>query len=158
MKIHITKSKAEGLTSLAAFDTCLLNMGIGNQNLVYLSSIIPPDSEIIEGKAEFDDSHFGNKLYCVMAQKRVTIRNRQAWAGIGWVQDEKTGKGLFVEHTGHSSDEVQQDINNTLNNMIKNRPDTNWSRIHMMIEGIQCGDKPVCAMVAAVYQSEAWSK
>lgn len=156
MKIHIAKSRAEGLTALAAFDSCLLNMGIGNQNLVYLSSIIPPGSEVIRSKAQFDDSHFGNKLYCVMAQKRVTIRNRQAWAGIGWVQDKKTGKGLFVEHTGHSEDEVQQDINNTLANMKQSRPDVDWGEISMVMEGIQCGDKPVCAMVAAVYKSEGW--
>lgn len=156
MKIHITKSKAEGLTALAAFDTCLLNMGIGNQNLIYLSSIIPPNSEIILDKAEFDDSHFGNKLYCVMAQKRVTIRNRQAWAAVGWVQDSQSGKGLFVEHTGHSEDEVQQDVTNTLTNMMQKRPETEWGKIQMVMEGIQCGDKPVCAMVAAVYKSEGW--
>lgn len=156
MKIHITKAKADGLTSLAAFDSCLLEMGIGNQNLIYLSSIIPPGSEIVLEKAQFDDSHFGNKLYCVMAQKRVTIRNRQAWAGIGWVQDKNTGKGLFVEHTGHSEDEIQQDIHNTLTNMIRSRSDVEWSEINMVIEGIQCGDKPVCAMVAAVYKSESW--
>lgn len=131
-------------------------MGIGNQNLIYLSSIIPPNSEVIRSKAEFDDSHFGNRLYCVMAQKRVTIRNRQAWAGIGWVQDKKTGKGLFVEHTGHSEDEVQQDINNTLANMKQSRPDVDWGETHMVMEGIQCGDKPVCAMVAAVYRSITW--
>lgn len=141
---------------MAAFDSCLLKNGIGNQNLIYLSSIIPPGSEIIQGKPDFNESHFGNKLYCVMAQKRVTVRNRQAWAGIGWVQDKKTSKGLFVEHTGHSSDEVQQDIHNTLTNMIQSRPEIEWVAPEMVIEGTQCGQRPICAMVVAVYKSENW--
>jgi len=34
---------SEGYTSLNAFDGCLMNAGIGNTNLIRLSSIIPPN-------------------------------------------------------------------------------------------------------------------
>ncbi len=155
MEISITKASAKGPTALAAFDTCLLKMGIGNQNLIYLSSIIPPNSTLVRKKAHFNN-HFGNRLYVVMAQQRVIERHKQAWAGIGWVQDSKTKKGLFVEHHGFSHDQVTQDIHNTLEEMMKNRPDDNWGEIHMEVEGVVCGDEPVCACVAAVYQSEGW--
>lgn len=52
--------------------------------------------------------------------------------------------------------QAQQDINNTLENMVKSRPDGDWSPIHMEIEGTICGNKPVCAMVVAAYQSVGW--
>lgn len=156
MNIYVSKATAKGPTALAAFDDCLLQNGVGNQNLIYLSSIIPPGSKIVVGKPEFDDSHWGNKLYTVMAQQRETIRHRQAWAGIGWVMDTKNDRGLFVEHEGHSEDEVQQDIAKSLTNMMEKRPRGEWTEIQMQLAGTICGDDPVCAMVVAVFQSQPW--
>ncbi len=157
MEINIVSATAKGPTALAAFDTALLKAGIANQNLIYLSSIIPPGSKIVHKKPTYNDSQHGNKLYVVVAQTRVIERHKQAWAGVGWVQDKTTQKGLFVEHHGYSDDQVQQDINNTLKEMMKNRPGHEWSEISMKIEGIICGDEPVCALVAAVFQSEGWA-
>ncbi len=158
MEINLVKASATGPTALAAFDDALLKAGIANHNLVYLSSIIPPGSQIVKKIPKFTDKQFGNKLYVVMAQQRVIERHKQAWAGVGWVQDKKTKKGLFVEHHGFSDDQVQQDINNTLKRMMKNRPGVDWGQIHMSVEGIICGNEPVCALVAAVYQSEGWDQ
>lgn len=156
MKIHITKAIAQGSTELAAFDACLQHCGIADQNLIYLSSIIPPDSEITLEKPHFTDSHFGNRLYVVMANQRESRPNHQAWAGIGWVMDPVTGKGLFVEHEGMSEEEVRQDISETLRDMMARRDHIKWSDIQMVVEGAMCGDHPVCAMVVAVYKSEGW--
>lgn len=156
MNIHIVKASSTGPTALAAFDNALSKAGIADQNLIYLSSIIPPGSKMLKQSPGFDNKEFGNRLYVVMAQQRVIERHKQAWAGIGWVQDKATGKGLFVEHHGFSDDQVQQDIHNTLTEMMKSRPNNDWSKIHMEIEGIICGNKPVCALVAAVYKSEGW--
>lgn len=157
MKIHIAKATSSAPTDLAAFDTCLQDCGVANQNIIYLSSIIPAGSEIVHDAPSYDDSHFGNRLYCVMAQKRETRPNVQAWAGIGWVIDKETGKGLFVEHEGHTEEEVQQDITTTLTDMMQRRAEVEWSQISMTVNGITCIDKPVCAMVVAAYQSEPWS-
>jgi arginine decarboxylase len=158
MNIHITKSSATEETELAAFDACLQDCGIADQNLIYLSSIIPPDTNIVLEKPNYDEGHFGNKLYVVMAQQRESRRHRQAWAGIGWVKDSVTGKGLFVEHEGESEDQVEKDIYKTLTSMMERRPNPNgWSEIEMVVQGAVCGDKPVCAMVVAAYQSEDWN-
>lgn len=156
MDINIVKASGEGSTALAAFDKALLKAGIANFNIIYLSSIIPKRSRIIIDKPKFDEKDFGNKLYCVVAQKRETIANKHAWSGIGWVQDKKTGRGLFVEHEGYTEDEVQQDIYKTLTDMKASRPKADWTEIDMVTEGIVCGGKPVCALVAAVYSSEGW--
>jgi hypothetical protein len=43
-----------------------------------------------------------------MAEMRVDTPNIEAWAGIGWVQDKETGKGLFVEHEGNSQHTVEE--------------------------------------------------
>jgi len=41
-KFFLTAGSAEGYTPLNAFDGALLNAGIGNTNLIKMSSIIPP--------------------------------------------------------------------------------------------------------------------
>lgn len=47
MKISLTSGKAEGPTRLNAFDNALLNAGIGDINLIKVSSIIPAGAEFV---------------------------------------------------------------------------------------------------------------
>ena len=47
MKISITTGKAEGPTKLNAFDNALLDAGIGDINLIKVSSIIPASAELV---------------------------------------------------------------------------------------------------------------
>jgi arginine decarboxylase len=47
MKISLTSGKAEGPTKLNAFDNALLNAGIGDINLIKVSSIIPAGAEFV---------------------------------------------------------------------------------------------------------------
>lgn len=46
-KAAATAGHAEGSTPLNAFDNALLAAGIGNVNLVKVSSIIPPDADVV---------------------------------------------------------------------------------------------------------------
>lgn len=48
MKVSITSGKAEGPTKLNAFDNALLDAGIGDVNLIKVSSIIPAGAELVE--------------------------------------------------------------------------------------------------------------
>ncbi len=48
MKVSITSGKAEGPTKLNAFDNALLDAGIGDVNLIKVSSIIPAGAEMVE--------------------------------------------------------------------------------------------------------------
>lgn len=48
MKIAITSGKSEGPSKLNAFDNALLDAGIGDVNLIKVSSIIPANSEFVE--------------------------------------------------------------------------------------------------------------
>ncbi len=158
MDISIVTGAGTGPTKLAAFDAALRQAGIANYNILTLSSVIPPKSKII-----VEDSipkgqmlgTWGDRLYVVMAEKRVDALGEEAWAGIGWVQDEETGKGLFVEHEDNSKQAVQQDIEATLKSLMDGREDS-FGDIQSEIIGITCESEPVCALVCAVYQSAPW--
>ena len=47
-KASVTAGTAEGGTPLNAFDNALLAAGIGNVNLIKVSSIVPPDVDIVD--------------------------------------------------------------------------------------------------------------
>src|SRR5512138_3787561 len=47
-KVAAAAGCAEGGTALNAFDNALLAAGIGNVNLVKVSSIVPPDVDIVD--------------------------------------------------------------------------------------------------------------
>jgi len=48
-KYFLTSGSAEGKTELTAFDGALLQAGIGNINLLKVSSILPPEAEYAPG-------------------------------------------------------------------------------------------------------------
>lgn len=156
LSITITSGVGIGGTRLAAFDAALWNAGIANYNLIKLSSIIPPHSEVKSSKkiTNGSDDVFGNKLFVVLAENRESEHGRKAWAGIGWVQSED-GRGLFVEQSGSQEAEVKRLIKETLQSMMKYRAER-FGRINYKVVGIRCTDEPVCALCAAIYKEETW--
>lgn len=156
MRIEIATGVGAGPTKLAAFDAALIAAGVANFNLLVLSSVIPPASEIVESDERLSpDGEWGDRLYVVMAQERVTTRNAEAWAGLGWVRDERTGRGLFVEHHGGSRAEVEGDIDDSLSTLCENRG-VDFGRHRMRLAGITCRDDAVCALVVATYGTGDW--
>lgn len=156
MKIHVSHGLGVGPTELAAFDQALVKAGVANFNLIYLSSVLPPGSDVlVDKKAVIPKGSWGDRLYVVMSQVRTSQRNKEAWAGIGWMQDPKTKQGLLVEHEGHSENEVRADIENSLHGLAQNRG-MSFGPIHMEVQGTRCEDLPVCALVVAVFESSTW--
>ncbi|HUA13107.1 MAG TPA: pyruvoyl-dependent arginine decarboxylase [Candidatus Sulfotelmatobacter sp.] len=159
MNIQVVKGIGTGPTKLAAFDAALNSAGVANYNLIKLSSVIPGGSKIIKKQKPLADKElpgkWGDRLYVVMAEERVDSPNTEAWAGIGWVQDKKTGKGLFVEHEGASEKAVRSDITQSLEALMATR-NVDFGNISMEVIGRTCTHLPVCALVAAVYQSDDW--
>ncbi|MBI3983978.1 pyruvoyl-dependent arginine decarboxylase [Candidatus Microgenomates bacterium] len=157
MKIYITTSIGKGPTRLAAFDDALLKAGVANYNLIRLSSIIPPGSEIIsvEGPIKNPPGSWGDRLYVVMADQRIETPNVEAWAGIGWVQDTKTGRGLLVEHENYSETAVTGDIEQSLGALKRGR-NVHWDSLKKRVVGEACHGEPVCALAVAVFQADDW--
>jgi len=160
MQIHIATSTGKGPTTLAAFDAALNGSGIANYNLLRLSSVIPPATEIVVHQGAIPNAvmpgTWGDRLYVVMAEQRTHVTHEEAWAGIGWVQEMSTGKGLFVEHEGGSEAAVRSDIQDSLEALMKTRG-VDFGEIHMVVQGVTCEHEPVCAMAVAVYQASDWA-
>lgn len=156
MNIQVSAGIGLGPTELSAFDQALVHAGVANFNLIYLSSVLPPGSNVsITEHREPPTGEWGDRLYVVMAQMRVSQRNQEAWAGIGWMQDPKTKQGLLVEHEGHSESEVRADISHSLVALARNR-DMQFGSPQMHVVGTRCTDLPTCALVVAVFESNSW--
>jgi arginine decarboxylase len=159
VNIHLATGLGSGPTTLSAFDAALNDAGIANYNLIRLSSVIPPNTTIVQHEDTIDKGilpgEWGDRLYVVMAEQRADTPNEEAWAGVGWVQDKETGKGLFVEHEGSSETKVRRDIEQSLTALMATR-NVDFGPIQMKVTGRTCTHHPVCAMVVAVYQASDW--
>ncbi len=90
-EFFITSGKAlSGVSDLNAFDMALMDAGIEEQNLVAVSSIIPPGAE----KVEKFRLPMGAVTHCVLAQMRGKGGDRIS-AGIGYAY-RKDGNGGYV--------------------------------------------------------------
>ncbi len=157
MIIQVSAGKGLGPTKMAAFDAALQAAGTANYNLIRLSSIIPAGSKVVESEGPISklDGQWGDRLYVVMAETRVNTHNMEAWAGIGWVQDEESGRGLFVEHEGANKASVVRDITQSLEALTSSRG-MSFGPINMKVTGATCDQEPVCALVIAVFQASDW--
>lgn len=161
MKIILTSGTGTGTTLLSSFDNALVNCGVANYNLIPLSSIIPPHTEIVEQKFVTPESEWGHKLYVVKAEMRSDVAGESIGAGIGWYMIGN--KGMFVEHEtkGSSDDEVRntltQDITNSLKDLCKHR-NIPWDdkNLHMHLNATTVNNTPTTTLVLAVYQAEGW--
>ena len=156
--IQVTRGSGSGPTKLAAFDAALMGAGVANFNLMRLSSVIPPGSTISSpprGRETEVRGEWGDRLYVVMAEMRVDGAGQQAWAGVGWVQSPESGKGLFVEHEGHSEDEVRHDLERSLASLAASREEA-FGPSRYSVQGAKCAAGPACALVVAVLGCAPW--
>jgi arginine decarboxylase len=155
MRIHMSIGIGDGPTTLAAFDAALVDAGVANYNLLCLSSVIPPNARIVRARHTTLPDDYGRRLYVVMSQMREDCPGRSAHAGIGWVQQESSGRGLFVELHDSDRTRLERDLHATLDAMRASR-EVAYGRVHTEIASASCLDRPVCALVVAVYACEPW--
>lgn len=91
---------------LASFEAALRDAGIEKFNLVYVSSIFPPNCKTINSKAALDELKPGQIVFCVMARNDTNEPNRLISAAIGLAvpKDNKNQYGYISEH--HTYGEV----------------------------------------------------
>lgn len=153
MRIFVTSGHGTGITRVSAFDDALNSARIANYNLIQLSSVIPPGSEVTRERGpDFDD--WGNRLYVVMSAGYADTPGMEVWAGIGWIQHED-GRGLFVEYSDSSEHNVRDMVVQSLEEMTARRGD-GCGQVSMHLERAVCVSAPACALVAAVFSSEPW--
>ena len=131
--------------------------GVGNFNLVRLSSVIPPGARLKEvAAAEQIHGEHGDLLFCVYADAYASTRGEEAWAGVSWAQREDgSGGGLFVEHGGASRTSVERDLRHSLEAISASRRLSYRTGGHVLASAV-CHDHPVCAVVMATYRRMSW--
>ncbi|MEW5919496.1 MAG: arginine decarboxylase, pyruvoyl-dependent [Bacillota bacterium] len=113
----IVAATAEGRYGLTAFDAALLKAGIGDVNLVRLSSILPPgcrEANCIEfPRGAFVPTAYG--AYCSEQAGELIA----AAIGIGFAPD---GSGVIMEHAGTcSAAEAHRKVEQMLEEAFANR-------------------------------------
>jgi arginine decarboxylase len=144
---------------LAAFDAALRCAGVANYNLIRLSSVIPPYSTVTATSSPLSSpGRWGDRLYASVAEAFADVPGAEAWAGVGWVQDDETGQGLLAEHEGRAETEVRSAIEATLGALRRGRGSVGerLGDVHMVTHGVVCTGDPVCALVLAAFTTEAW--
>jgi arginine decarboxylase len=154
LTITIAAATATARTELAAFDRALVAVGAENRNLIRLSSVIPASATIVHGPAS-DGGEWGDRLCVVYAEQRASVPGTEAWAGVGWVQDDCSGAGLFVEHETDAEDKLRDLITRSLAELQVSRG-IDFGPSRMITTGIRCAVDPVCALVLASFGSQDW--
>ena len=100
-----TAGHAEGGTSLNAFDNALLVAGIGNINLVKISSILPPDVPVIE----LPKIKPGALIPSAYAAMTSDVPGEIVAAAVGYaLPDDPAKNGVIMEFHGQASREAAE--------------------------------------------------
>lgn len=163
MKIYLTTGVGFGKTPISAFDSALKDAGVYNFNLITLSSVIPPGTEVVFDNYPVNENEWGNKLYCVKAEMRSRQSGRFIGAALGWYQMEG-GKGVFVEHeeVGETEESVRisldEEVKGSIRDLCVSRNiEFDEKQMGSKTRIAQVKEQPASVLVIAAYKSEDWS-
>ena len=155
LDIAVRTAVGTGRTLLSAYDHALLQAGVGNYNLITLSSVIPPGTTVSRGGDAVAGGH-GDRLYCVQAAAYADHPGEVVSAGLGWTIHPTIG-GLFVEHHGGTPESVEEQIRLSLADLAEHRG-VDFGPVSTAITSAHCTDQPVCALAIAAYTTVDWSR
>jgi arginine decarboxylase len=98
-KMFLVKGVGVHKDKLGSFELALRAAGIEKFNLVYVSSIFPPNCKIVSKSAGLEELDPGQIVFCVMAQSATNERNRLISSAIGVAQPKEAEQyGYLSEH------------------------------------------------------------
>jgi arginine decarboxylase len=98
-KVFLTKGVGVHKDKLASFELALRDAGIEKYNLVFVSSILPPNCKIISREEGLKLLNPGQIIFCVFARNETDEPNRLISAAIGVaVPKESDQYGYLSEH------------------------------------------------------------
>lgn len=105
-KYFLVAGSAEGYTELNAFDGALMDAGVGNTNLVKMSSIVPPNCEHIEPIS----LPYGALVPIAYASIASDLRGEVIAAAVAAAFPVDTNKpGLIMEYSSHGrKDDIEK--------------------------------------------------
>ena len=97
--MFLTKGVGVDKNRLSSFELALRDAGIERFNLVYVSSILPPNCKIVSKKEGLEHLLPGQIAYCVMARNETNEPNRLVSASIGVARPKDQNQyGYLSEH------------------------------------------------------------
>ncbi len=98
-KIFLTQGVGVHREQLASFEVALRDAGIASCNLVYVSSIVPPNCSMISRDRGLKLLKPGQIIFCVMSRIDTNEPNRLMAAAIGMaVPEDSSRHGYLSEH------------------------------------------------------------
>ena len=135
-KIFFTKGVGVNKDKLASFEAALRDAGVEKCNLVYVSSILPPNCKVIPKEEGIKQLSAGQITFCVMARSETNEPNRLISTSIGVAlpKDSTNHYGYLSEHhgfgeTAKKAGEYAEDLAATMLAStlgIEFNPDTAW--------------------------------
>lgn len=105
-KIFFTKGVGVHKDRLASFELALRKAGIEKCNLVYVSSIFPPDCKQISQRQGLKHLQHGGITFCVMARNDTNEPNRLVSSAIGLALPSASEEyGYLSEHHAYGENE-----------------------------------------------------
>ncbi|WP_409199723.1 pyruvoyl-dependent arginine decarboxylase [Methanobrevibacter sp. DSM 116169] len=120
MKIAIVSGKDEGPSKLNAFDNALLKAGVGDVNLIKVSSMLEKDTEIVD----LPNLKAGSMINCVLSTISSNNPGEKITSSIAIALGENLG--CVVENSGinKDTDKVIEESVNMVKYMMKKRNET----------------------------------
>lgn len=107
-EVFLTKGVGRHKYRLKSFEEALRVAGIAQQNLVQVSSILPPRCKIISREKGLEKLIPGSICYCVMAREDTDEHGRLVAAGIGIAVPKDTNKwGYLSEVHGYGMNQAE---------------------------------------------------
>ena len=125
MKIAIVSGKAEGPTKLNSFDNALLDAGIGNVNLIKVSSMLEKNTKIIELPLLKPGSMINCVLSSISSNEKGNLISAAVAIAIG------DNLGCVVENSKINQD--PEEVQNEAIAMVKYMMEVRGETIHELI-------------------------
>jgi arginine decarboxylase len=112
-RMFLTKGVGVHRHALTAFEFALRDADIEQQNLVYVSSILPPRCEVVAREAGVELLRPGDITFCVLARSETNEFGRHVYASLGlarpadpgWIYiSELHGYGMTAEAGGEQAE------------------------------------------------------
>ncbi|MEM5786549.1 MAG: arginine decarboxylase, pyruvoyl-dependent, partial [Syntrophobacteraceae bacterium] len=107
-KAFLTKGAGFHKNELQSYELALRDAGIEKLNLVSVSSIFPPNCEIIRREEALNLLEPGKITFCVMARLHTNENRRMVGASIGIAfPSDRNNYGYISEYHAYGQDEVE---------------------------------------------------
>ncbi|WP_292473703.1 arginine decarboxylase, pyruvoyl-dependent [Methanosphaera sp.] len=105
MKVSLTKGASEGPTKLNAFDNALLEAKIGNVNLIPVSSMLPPNTQLVD----MPELEPGEMTNCVLSHQYSDNPGDEISAVIAFCQADEMGCVIETKGVNKPIDELKKE-------------------------------------------------